>query len=38
MFQQNNHSLFEESTESISCIVPRKAVIELQKILSVEKM
>ena len=27
----------EESTESISCIVPRKAVIELQKILSVEK-
>ena len=29
--------LLKESSESLSCIVPRKAVIELQKILSTEK-
>ena len=30
-------SSLKESSESLSCIVPRKAVIELQKILSTER-
>ena len=36
-FNKITTSSLKESSESLSCIVPRKAVIELQKILSTEK-
>ena len=36
-FNKINISSLKESSEALSCIVPRKAVIELQKILSAER-